>query len=244
MRQLRKLADLKGYRLLASDGEIGKLKQVFFDDQHWKVRYLVVHTGNWLLGREVLVVPSVITAIDEEEGHLEVNMTREQIRNCPPVSSEQPVSRHYEQEYYRYYGWDPYWEGDPLFGQMPDLSPPPADMEPEEPENPHLRSSNEVTGYAIHAADSEFGQVKDFLLDDQSWSIRYLEIDIRNWLPGRKVLIAPAWIRNIDWHNSEVEVSMASDVIQTAPVYDETRVVSHEYEVELYKHYGMEFDQQ
>ncbi|MGD2053388.1 MAG: PRC-barrel domain-containing protein [Gammaproteobacteria bacterium] len=244
MRQLRKLADLKGYRLQASDGEIGKLKQVFFDDRYWKVRYLVVHTGNWLLGREVLVVPSVIAAVDEVERHLEVNMTREQIRECPPVSSEQPVSRHYEREYYRYYGWDPYWEGDPLFGPMPDLSPPPADMEPEEPENPHLRSSNEVTGYAIHAADNEFGQVKDFLLDDQGWSVRYLEIDTRNWLPGRKVLIAPAWIRKIDWHNSEVEVNMASDVIQTAPAYDETRVVSREYEVELYKHYGMEFDQQ
>jgi hypothetical protein len=87
MRQLRKLADLKGYRLQASDGEIGKLKQVFFDDRYWKVRYFVVHTGNWLLGQDVLVVPSVITAVDEDERHLQVNMTREQIRNCPPVSS-------------------------------------------------------------------------------------------------------------------------------------------------------------
>jgi hypothetical protein len=127
---------------------------------------------------------------------------------------------------------------------MPDLSLPPAEMEPEEPENPHLRSSNEVAGYVIHAADSEFGHVRDFLLDDQSWSIRYLEIDTRNWLPGRKVLIAPAWIRQIDWNSSKVAVNMASDVIRTAPAYDETMVISREYEVELYKHYGMEFDQQ
>ena len=244
MRQLRNLAELLDYRLLASDGEIDKLKQVFFDDQYWKVRYFVVHTGNWLLGQEVLIVPSVITAVDEDKRHLQVNLTCEQIRNCPPVSSEQPVSRHYEQEYHRYYGWDPYWEGDPLFGPMPGVPLAPADIEPEEPENPHLRSSNEVTGYVIHAADSEFGHVEDFLLDDQGWSVRYLEIDTRNWLPGKKVLIAPAWIKQIDWSKSEVEVNMASDVIKTAPAYDATRVISREYEVALYKHYGMEFDQQ
>jgi hypothetical protein len=244
MQQLRKLDDLKGYRLRASDGEIGKLKQVFFDDQYWKVRYFVVRTGNWLAGQDVLIAPAAVIGVDEQARELEVDMTREQVRNCPPADTKQPVSRHYEMEYHRYFGWDPYWEGDPLFDSMPGMPLPLEDMEAEEPENPHLRSSNEVTGYLIHAADSEFGHVEDFLLDDHSWAIRYLEVDTRNWLPGRKVLIAPAWIKRVDWSKSEVEVNLESDVIKTAPAYDATSVISREYEVKLYKHYGMEFDQQ
>ena len=62
MRQLRKLEELTGYLLYARDGEIGKLKQIYFDDKHWTVRYFVVHIGSWLLGQDVLVVPSVVTA--------------------------------------------------------------------------------------------------------------------------------------------------------------------------------------
>jgi hypothetical protein len=170
-------------------------------------------------------------------------MTREQIRNCPPVNTQLPVSRHYEMEYHRHYGWEPYWEADPLSGSLPTMPPPGTDVQFEEPKNPHLRSSDEVTGYIIHASDGEFGHVKDFLLDDKNWTIRYLEIDTRNWFPGRNVLVAPAWIRQINWGRNEVVVAMPSAVIKTAPQYDETGVISREYEIALYKHYGMEFDQ-
>jgi len=244
MRHLRKLADLSGYHLYASDGEIGELKQVYFDDQHWVVRYCVVHTGSWLLGQDVLIVPAVITAVDEENKRLEVSLTREQIKNCPPVDTALPVSRHYEQEYYRYYNWEPYWIGDPLAGAASYNPPPKTGEELKDLEHPHLRSSDEVKGYHIQAQDGEIGHVVDFFLEEPEWTVRYLEIDTNNWLPGKKVSISPAWIQQVDWASEEVTVDLTRNAIQTAPDYDPITITSRDYQLKLYKHYGMKFDQE
>ncbi|MBV1915979.1 MAG: PRC-barrel domain-containing protein [Pseudomonadales bacterium] len=250
MRQLHKLADLGGYHLHARDGEIGKLKQIYFDDKCWVVRYFVVHTGSWLLGNDVLIIPSVVTAVDKENKRLEVDLTQEQIRNCPPINTALPVSLHYEQEYYRYYGWEPYWTDDLMFTPTPAMltpaiPPPPLDEKPElpkEPAHPHLRSSDEVEAYQLHARDGEIGHVEDFILEDPGWAIRYLEIDTRNWLPGKHVLISPTWIQLVDWAENEVKVNLTCEAIRTAPAYDPSKVISREYQVALYKHYGMKFE--
>lgn len=243
MRQPYKLGSLTGYALQARDGEIGKLKQIYFDDQYWMVRYFVVHTGSWLLGQDVLIAPVVVTAVDEENQCLEVNLTREQIKNCPPLNAALPVSRHYEQEYYRYYGWEPYWGDASLIGRVPVMPPVSAAAEePQEPEHPHLHSSEEVTGYHIHAHDDDIGHVEDFIVEAPDWEIRYLEVDTRNWLPGKHVLVEPAWIRQVDWANQKVTVDLLREAIETAPPYDPDKILSREYQVALYSHYGMTFD--
>lgn len=243
MQQLRKLSNFTGYHLHASDGEIGKLKQVYIDDQFWVVRYFVVHTGSWLFGQDVLIVPSVIKSVDEENKLLEVELTREQIKNCPPVDTTLPVSRHYEQEYYRHYGLEYYWSGDSLLGTgEPYLPRPDIREEVNDPEHPHLRSSDEVKGYQIHAEDGEIGHVEDFILEEPGWSVPYLEVDTRNWLPGKSVLIAPAWIKQIDWAKKEVMVNLTRAAIQSAPEYDASRVISRDYQETLTRHYAMQPD--
>jgi len=243
MLKLHKLSDLTGYSLQARDSEIGTLKQVYFDDQHWSVRYFIVHTGNWLLGQEVLIAPRVVSAVDTESQCLEVELTREQVERAPPVDTQLPVSRHYEQEYYQYYGWEPYWNSDPLSAQTTYL-PPLADTVPDEPDNPHLHSSGEVQGYRIHAVDGEFGHVEDFILEEPGWAVRYLEIDTRNWLPGKKLLVAPAWIQQVNWTDTEVRVDLPRETIQSAPEYDSSTALSREYQIALYRHYGFEYTEQ
>jgi len=243
MRQLHKLGDLTGYSLQARDGEIGSLKQAYFDDHNWSVRYFVVRAGGWLLGQEVLIAPRAVVAVNTENKSLEVDLTREQIEHAPPVDTQLPVSRHYEQDYYRYYGWEPYWSNDPLSAQAPYL-PPLADAVPDQPDNPHLHSSGEVQGYLIHARDGEFGHVEDFILEEPGWAVRYLEIDTRNWLPGKKLLVAPAWIQLVDWAETAVHVDLPRETIETAPEYDSTTVISREYQVALYRHYGFEYTEQ
>lgn len=235
---------MTGYSLQARDGEIGQLKHIYFDDRHWTVRYFVAHTGSWLLGQDVLIVPSVITGIDEKNRHIAVDLDREQVRNCPPIDTELPVSRHYEQAYYRYYGWPPYWSGDPLLGAAAYVPQPIIKEPPQEPEPPYLRSSDEVTGYYIHARDGDIGHVEDFILEDPAWTIRYLEVETRNWLPGKNVLIAPTWIQHVDWARKEVRVDLSRDAIRTAPAYDSSGLISRDYQVSLYKHYGMTFQQE
>ena len=241
MRELHKLSSITGYHLHARDGEIGRLREVYFDDQHWTVRYFVVHTGSWLLGQDVLIVPSAVTAVDDKSKRLEVDLTRDQIRHAPPVTTQMPVSRHYEHEYYRYYDWEPYWSGDPLLGPIPPVIPPAPDEKVKEPEHPHLRSSDEMNGYRMRAQDGEVGSVTDFVLEDPGWAVRYVEVDIGKWLPGKSVLFAPAWIEQIDWSEKAVTTNLRCDAIRTAPAYDASKVISRDYQLALYKHYGMKF---
>lgn len=242
MRQLRKLKELAGYHLNARDGVIGELKEVYFDDHRWTVRYLVVHTGNWLFGKDALIIPKVIQGVDEENLRLDIGLNRRQIEQAPPIDSKQPVSRHYEKEYHRHYGWKPYWDTDSFLG-IPSLDiPSQEEKAPMLPEHPHLRSSKEVTGYHIQAQDDEIGTVEDFILDDKDWIIRYLVIDTGKWLPGKKVLVSPAWIQKIDWTQDALMVNLDSNLIQSAPKYDASKIISRDDELALYKHYGKAHD--
>ena len=240
MRQLYRLNQLVGFKLEARDGEIGKITEVYFDDAHWTVRYFVVDTGHWLARREVLVSPGSVTGVDNEGEHLAVDLTREKVENSPEVDDERPVSRHYEQEFVRYYGWERYWVDDALVGHPESAEPPPSTSERfiRRPDHSHLHSSDEVIGYHIQAADGEIGHIVDFVLDDQDWKIRYLEIDTRNWLHGKWVLIAPAWVRKVSWPHRRLHLDLKRSVIASAPEYNPERLITPEYEVLLHAHFG------
>lgn len=238
VKEILRLHDLKGHALRALDGEIGKLRQVYFDDESWVVRYLVVHTGSWLLGRQVLIAPRVVLEVDEEDQTVHVDLTRAQVEKSPPVEEAKPVSRHYEEAYYRYYGWQPYWPGG---AGAPMAVPPPqtwSESQWEPPPNPRLRSSDEVCGYHIHARDGKIGHVKDLLLSAGEWKLRYLEVDTRNWLPGRRVLVAPAWIEKVSWVDREVYLSLMRDAVKSAPPYDPSQPIGPDDEIRLFEHYG------
>ncbi len=59
---LSKAKTLTGYKLDSLDGEIGRVKDFYFDDRHWTIRYLVADTGNWLSDRQVLISPHALGA--------------------------------------------------------------------------------------------------------------------------------------------------------------------------------------
>lgn len=243
MQHWHELETLKGYSLQARDGDIGTITDVWFDDDRWSVRYLVVRTGGWLLGRKVLLSPAVVLQLDATRQHIAVDLTREQVENSPPIDSAQPVSRHYESQLHDHYGWSPYWVGG-TFGAMgsmgTDTAPPPEPRAPvSEPPEPHLRSSDEVRGYGMHARDGEIGEVVDFIVHDEDWSIRYLVADTRKWLPGRKVLLAPSWVNAIRWSDKEIAIDVERETLRTAPDYEGPQSIDKLYEVHLYQHYGV-----
>lgn len=243
MRQARRLNDLKDYTLFAHDGEIGKIDRVYFDDQQWVVRYFVVHTDGWLFGRDVLIAPRSVTAVDGDTKRIELDLSREQVKNAPPISRERPISQHYEAEYHRHFGWQPYWEnsafGMPTLPVSPPLEPvTPSPAPVEAPDNPHLRDSGEVTGYRLQARDGELGHAHDLVLDDTDWTVRYFVVDTRTWWPGKKVLIEPTWIDRVSWTDRAIFVDLVRDLIRTAPAYDPDRIISRDDEVRLYAHYG------
>lgn len=241
---LIKAKTLKGYRLNSLDGEVGMVKEFYFDDQHWTVRYLVADTGNWLTGRQVLISPYALAAVNTAVHDITVDLTKQQIEGSPSIDSDKPVSRQFEENYYAYYGWPMYWSGPYMWGYCPyivrDHEKSNASAPDQKAWNPHLRSTHAVSGYYIHAADGEIGHVEDFVIDDKTWAIRYLIIDTRNWWPGKQVLISPRWITRVSWADSKIFVNLTRETIQQSPEYTEESLLTRHYETGLHRHYNRE----
>lgn len=243
---LRSAKEITGFTLLASDGEIGKCDDFLFDDQSWAVRYMVAKTTRWLPGRKVIVSPAFLDEPGWSDGRFPVRLTQEQIEHAPPLDQNAPVSRQYEIAYHEHYALPFYWVGSKLWGTYPDPSGvihPVSDWPQPEPEEirveeDRLRSMEEVTGYHIAARDGEVGHVEDFLIDDTTWALRYLVVDTRNVLPGRKVLLSPHWIDSIEWATEKVHVALDVESIKSSPDYDPARPVDRRYESSLFDHYG------
>lgn len=243
---LTNITFLKGLVVHATDGELGTVEQFYFDDETWAIRYLTVETGGWLGGRQVLISPFSVVRADWPAKRLDVTLTKKQVQNSPDIDTHQPVSRQHEAEYNRYYGYPYYWGGPYLWGSVyvptEPLPPPSAEAEPdrilEESADSHLRSTEAVTSYHVEATDGEIGHVDGFVIDDEAWAIRYIEVATRNWLPGKKVLVSPAWIERVSWADSEVSVALSREAIKTAPEYLLSRPLTREYENRLYAHYG------
>src|SRR3954464_11269821 len=102
---MRKVRDLRGYAIRATDGDIGTVHDFYFDDEHWGIRYLVVDTGTWLSGRKVLISPMAIGSPDWIIQQLPVSLTKAQVTRSPDIDTRKPVSRQHEAEYSRYYGY-------------------------------------------------------------------------------------------------------------------------------------------
>ena len=116
---LSKAKTLEGYKLHSLDGEIGKVKEFYFDDRHWTIRYLVADTGHWLTGRQVLISPYALNSVVRSEKQLSVDLTKKQIEDSPSLESHKPVSLQFEDYYYCYYGWPVYWTGSSVWGDSP-----------------------------------------------------------------------------------------------------------------------------
>lgn len=230
---LRNMHDLEHYTLAATDGDIGKVKDVYFDDATWVVRYLVVETGSWLASRKVLISPASVQQCDWNSHRLTVNITREQVKASPDVDTAKPVSRQHEMDHLGYYGLPFYWGT----GGVWDTASAPAAPAPEPRDDVRLRSGEEVSGYHIHASDGDIGHVDTLLVNEDSWAVQYLVINTSNWWVGHKVLIAPEWIDSISWEEQKVFLDIDRATVQASPPYDETAPLSREHETVLYTHY-------
>jgi uncharacterized protein YrrD len=239
---LHSLKNLLGYGISAVDGEIGSVQDFYFDDRVWHLRYAVIDTGNWLPGRRVLLSPTEIERADWAMQRIYVGLTKDNIEKSPPVDSEKPVSRQLEMQMAEYFAWPAYWSPTGAIhpAAVPIPAPKPAQSLEREKEgwNVHLRSFKEVCGYHIHATDGSIGHVEDLIAHRDDWRVRYLVVDTRNWLPGKKVLVVPDWIRSINWDDRTVSVELTQTLIENGPTYDPAEPVNREFETKYYDYYG------
>lgn len=215
---LRRVDALTKVSVRATDGPIGRVTDVYFDDQQWAVRYLVVDTGMWL-GWHVLISPHAIAGVDWENSTIEVALTRDRVERSPRADLQHPLSRLYESEFYTHFGYPPYWDEAAIAGREA----------PDEPvatsaADSHVRSWREVKGYHITAADGEIGHVDDLLVDEQSWLIRFIEIDTSNWIGGTSVLVPRAALGAVNWPDGTLAVTLTRAQVEHSPRADEAHL--------------------
>jgi len=256
---LRSVNDLAGFAVDATDGRIGKLLDFYFDDRFWAVRFLVVTSAESQEGRKVLLSPLAIAGLDAPARTLRTTLTRAQVRASPDVDIHQPVSRQHEVENYGYYGYPFYWAGAGMWGSstLPALMlaarggdesaglsakqqafvEAQAAFHRERGDDPDLRSCRAIAGYHLQASDGEIGHVEGFVVDDESWAIRYLVVNTSDWWLGHKVLIAPPWIHDIRWIDATVSVELTRQAVKDAPRYDGAAQLDRDQEASLHRHY-------
>lgn len=241
----------------AQDGPLGRVKDLLFDDKSWVIRYLVVETGSWLQSRQVLISPISIIACHWNAASIEVALTRQQVQQSPDIDVHQSVSRQQELSYLSHFGYPLYWGGEGIWGAgvypgglvagfdlIPSIahsaSLPLSDnkSQPQQQDDPHLRSVDSVIGYQIQAKDGDIGHIAGMLFDDKQWMIRYLALDTSNWWLGHQLLIPLQWATEIDWASAKVKVPLLRQTIQDGPHYDSDLQVNRQLEHEIYRHFG------
>jgi hypothetical protein len=229
------------------------MDSLYFDDQTWDVRYLVVDTGDWLPGPRVLIHPSALGAPDWSQEVVPVSLTIEKIKKSPGIQTDRPVSRQYLATLHEYYSWPAYWSGMGGYAPYGAMAVPVYEPQLEGEErkqtagpvsedaddgDPHLRSTRSMLGYRIWATDGEVGHIDDFIVDDEDWTIRYLVVDTAGLFSKNLVLLSPAWIEEVSWVAHAVRTSLNKDSIERSPEFDPSVPVNREYEERLYDYYG------
>lgn len=260
---LHNALELRGYAIRATDGVIGHVKDIYFDDHNWVVRYFVAETGTWLSSRKLLISPIAIGEADWAARVLPVSITKEQVKGSPDIDTDRPISRQHETQYLQYYGYRHYWGGcglwggaaypgamltgagyarsgaDYLMAQANDArAAEAAEERRKDNSDPYLRSCNVLLKYHIEATDGGMGHVKGLLIDDETWAIRYLVVETSNWWLGHQVLIAPRWIRAMSWPGDTITVDLTRQAVKSAPRYDSSAPPSRDQEEDLYRHHG------
>ena len=204
---------LTGFSLETEDGEIGSVKDFYFDDQYWNIRYLVVETGNWFFGRKVLISPYAIQGVAWENRLLKVKMTKEQVRSSPSIDTNLPVSRQLEKKLNDYYAWPYYGSagmGYPTTGMVKVSRTIKSDLEDHATADKHLRSYRHVRDYKVYNPDGFLGETADFLLDTTDWTLPYLVVEMAEAAEGEMIAIPTDQIASIDFSTYAVAVTLGT----------------------------------
>ena len=242
----KNLRDLEGFRLAAEDGEIGHVTDLYFEDDEWAVRYLVVATGTWLFGKKVLISPNAVERVDWDKECIKVTLTMEQVRNSPDIDTDRPISRQQEAEYHLYYNFPPYWGGVALWGRYDQ---PGAEATEDEAESAkedssygakwdsHLRSAREVRGYRVEAIDGQVGHLDNLVVEIETWAVRYLVINTGGWLKKHEVLFTPKLVDRVIWAEATINVNASRELMESAPGYTSVDGITRAHEEALFSHY-------
>jgi sporulation protein YlmC with PRC-barrel domain len=221
---LRTLENILGYKIIAIDGEIGRVHDFFLDDDLWKLRYLVIETGNWLERRRVLISPAALVAIDGDRRTVKVDLSRELLRASPDVDTERPVSRQQEVIMNEHYGWAAYWSPDELL-VLASTTAEPLTSGPKEGD-PHLRSFREVRSYRLQHGSEIIAKVQDFVIDDSDWSVTLLVVTHGGLLDSRLFALPTSSIAAVSWSEATLKLTDWNKDRNALPLFNPSEQVN------------------
>jgi hypothetical protein len=192
---VRDISTLIGAPAFATDGETGRVRDFLFDDQSWRIRFLVLDAGNWLRRRDVILPASALELPDWQSRTLRVRLTSAEVRKCPDIDSEKPVYRQQELAMREYFGALACWidaeyglGSGPSWVKYPSLP----------GEDSHLRSVRHLIGYRVRAAGGYVGRLNGFLMDKDNWRLSYAEAGASH--PQHRTVAVPIHqIDRISW---------------------------------------------
>jgi hypothetical protein len=208
---LHDLETLIGSSVMATDGEIGTVRNFLFDGLSWTIHYLVVDVGTWFKRRDVVLAISAVEQPDREKRTINVRLTREQVRDSPDVDTEKPVSRQQAIAMEEYFGKFTSWASTQLGGgaQCPTGMKYPVHTK----EDPHLRSACDLIDYQVWGSDGEVGRLEGLIMDEASWHLGYLDVKAGDWLLNRSVLIPTLWVKSVSWADLRINLHHSRDGI-------------------------------
>jgi hypothetical protein len=246
---LRSLNLTRGARLAAQDGDAGAIQDFLFSDDDWVVRYLVASLPG-PMGRRILISPIALEEVTAEPGEFRVRLPLEQLEQTPDIDADEPITRAWENAYFRFYAWPVYWGGGGATGfwggsQFPGVlmgapvpaEPAPAPPEAEAEQESRLHSAAGLRGYAVLAATGEeLGQVDDFVMDDATWRLAFVGV----FSGGRRVLVPIECFARGAWAERRMNTHVTPQALESAPNWEPLEIIPADYESRVRAHFAAE----
>ncbi len=231
---LRNIKSLLGYKLQGTDGCIGQVDEFYFEEDTWVIHYLIVKTGDWFLNRNLFISPKLLVISEKEPRVFLLNRNREQIKSSPNFDRHHSVMQNTGEARIGHFSSQMHVttafctsvsdvskdhhlcntnrikliSGNELFiRSFSDF---------------HLRFTKRLSGYNVYTHREDFGQISDFILDVRQWQIISMVIDAHNWFGGKRFITSVGAIKEIQWDNSVIILSIPRNRIKNCPEYDET----------------------
>jgi len=234
---------LNGYPIKATDGQLGTVAGVMYDESDWSIRWLVADTGDWLSGRRALLPVAALGQPDPDRHHLPVNLTMRQVAECPDFDASEPLSQETEtmvRNYYDLPNGDDRVPADGEIARGPSrvLVAAPAGLDVTR-DGSHVHRISGITGDSIEAADGDIGHAEDFPIDSTLWQVRFLTVHASSWWTDEKRLISPLSIDWIDRARSIIHLDVTCQKEKDSPPYVAAETVDGAFDELFHTDYGI-----
>ncbi|HXK33545.1 MAG TPA: PRC-barrel domain-containing protein [Dehalococcoidia bacterium] len=258
---LRPASALFRYPVIGMDGPLGDLHDLYVDDRTWVARHVVVRTRGMPPRRSVLIPPSDVQKPFCTDSALRVLHMRDELRAYPEAEMEPPVAaqddpplrweeakaaardlrrraseetRSLMEKLRLIFVADEYGgaRAAPPARLHPPAPPSAFTVQPVERDR-HLQSVRSLRACAVAAQDGRAGRVRDVLIDDDAWSVRFFEVQTRAAL-GHRVLVPAALVRGVLWPRRTIEIDGSARELRAAPAFDDLALRARSYGPRLF----------